>query len=455
MPDVSPVTSFSAARKPPAASSGRHAQIMAGRAPAAAAPAGPSPAPRGDAGPAGNSLRFFFFSDTHAGFALTEKFVTLANRERPDLLIDGGDIVEEGTQPEFDRAHADRAYLAGELRMVTGNHDVLRRGPFTSEPPTIPAFQSFDRQGVHFILLDNENEEISDELFAKLEADLEANKGKTTIVAMHVPPVLTREHGFVKLRKLVPFGTATPSMKVPAQVERFKGLMKKYQVSAVLAGHTHAPSETTIDGTRYIVAGAVGGKTPGPGIAHEYLDIRVRGRDVDVRRVALDRPPSNLISHAFAIGGYIARKNAHNHSALGWDEYVPGTGAEVRTGLRRTNTERGTSHAVAVTGEIETMMDDPRGRHAAFVEGTAAIGSREASLDLAVGYKRRLVGDFNRNLYFSGAAVVNAGVVIDRPTAGIGARAAIGSEYKNWTFQLSHERSTNRDATMLSVGYRF
>lgn len=437
MADVSRVTSVPTARVRPVA------------------PRGAGPRVEPTSAPAPADLRFFFFSDTHAGFALTEKFVTLANREKPDLLIDGGDIVEEGTQPEFDKAHADRAEIKGEVRMVTGNHDVLRRGPFTSEPPKIPEFQSFDRKGVHFVLIDNEDEEITDDLFKKLEADLEANKGKTTIIAMHVPPVLTREHGFVKLRKLVPFGTATPSMKVPEQVERFKALMKKYQVSAVLTGHTHAPSETTIDGTKYVVAGAVGGKTPGPGIAHEYLDVRVKGRDIEIKRVPLDRPPSNLVSYAVATGSYIARKNAHNHGALGWDEYVPSTSAETRVGVRHTNTKRGPSDAATLTGEIETMMKDPRGKNAFFVEGTAALGTREASADLGLGYKRRLIGDFNRNVYVSGAAVANAGVIADGLTAGVGARAAIGAEHKNWTFQLSHERATNRDATMFSVGFRF
>ena len=400
-------------------------------------------------------LRFFFFTDTHAGFVLTEKFVREANRERPDLLVDGGDIVEEGTQPEFDRAFADRARLESPLAMVTGNHDVLRRGPITQEPPKLADFQSFDRKGVLFVLLDNENEEISDELFRKLETDLEANKGKPTIVALHVPPVLTREAGFVKLRKIVPFGAASPKMKDPVQVERFKSLMKKYEVSAVLAGHTHAPSETTIDGTQYVVAGAVGGKTPGAGIAHEYLDIRVAGRNVQIKRVPLDRPPSNIVSHAFYVGDYIATKNAHNHAVLGWDQYIPSTSAETRIGMRHTQTRNGTSDALTVTGEIETTLNDPRGKSAWFAEGTAAIGTREASADLGLGYKRRLVGDFNRNFYVSAAAVANGGVIADSFTAGVGARAAVGAEHKNWTFQLSHERATNRQATMFSVGYRF
>ncbi len=400
-------------------------------------------------------LRFIFFADTHMGLSLTEKFVKAANAAKPDLLVDGGDIVEDGSQAEFDRAYADRAKLEPPLRMVTGNHDVLRRGTFTSEPPVLPDFQSFDRKGVHLVLLNDENGKLGPELFSKLEADLEAHKGKTTIIALHVPVFVSKLHGYVKIKDFVPLGTATVSMTDKQEVERFKALMKKYQVSAVLAGHTHAPSEKTVDGTQYVVAGAVGGKTPGPGIRHEYLDVTVTGKNVQIRRVPLDKAPGNPLTHAIWTGNYIARKNALNHSVLGWDTFIPTTSAETRIGLRHTETRKGElSDAMTLTGEIETSQH-PKGLGSFFVEGTAAIGSKEASADVGLGYKRRLLGDFNRNLYVSGAAVANGGVIGNSLTAGVGARAAVGAEVKNWTFQLSHERATNRDATSFSIGYRF
>jgi predicted phosphodiesterase len=399
-------------------------------------------------------LRFFFFADTHMGITLTDKFIKAANAEKPDLLVDGGDIVEDGTEAEFDKAWADRAKFQPELKVVTGNHDVLRRGPFSKDPPVLPDFQSFDRKGVHFILINDENARIGEKLFAQLEADLEANKGKTTIIAMHVPPVLTEYHGYVKLQKLLPFKAASPSLRDKAEIARFKALMKKYQVAAVLAGHTHAGSETTIDGTKYVIPGAVGGKTPGPGIQHEYLDIAVYGKDVQIQRIPLDKPPSNVVSHAIWTGNYIAGKNAYNHSVMGWDHFVPTTSAETRVGLRSTTHDGKESTAVTLTGEIETSQH-PEAKGAFFAEGTAGIGTKEATIDLAAGYKRRVYGTFSKNAYVSIAPVVNAGVIGNDLTAGIGARAAVGAEVKNWTFQLSHEQATNRKATMFSVGFRF
>lgn len=399
-------------------------------------------------------LRFFFMSDSHAGFSLMERFVREANREKPDLILDGGDFVEEGTEPEFKRAYADRAKLESPLKMVTGNHDVLRRGPFTGPVPEIPPFQSFDRKGVHFILLDNEDETLTDELFDRLEQDLEANKGKTTIVAMHVPPFVEKEAGLVKLRKLVPVNTATPAMKDPAQVKRFTDLMEKYGVAAVLAGHTHAPSQSVRNGVQYVVAGAVGGKTPGPGIAHEYLDITVRGKDVQIKRVPLDKPPRDPLSYLVHTGAYIAEKNRFNHAALGWDEYVPATSAQVTTGPTHIRSKHGETLAATVTGQMEYELD-ARGKNAAFAEGSLGISPDGPIVGLGTGLKHRVVGDYNRSIYLSGAGTANAGLLFDKPTAGVGVKLATGAEWQNFTIEVGHERATNRQATTVSVGYRW
>ena len=398
-------------------------------------------------------LRFFFFADTHAGFKLTDAFIKEANKQKPDLLVDGGDIVEEGTEPEYKKAYADRAKLESPLAMVTGNHDVLRRGPFSAPPPQLPEFQSFDRKGVHFILLDNNTETLSEDQFLRLKLDLEANKAKATIVAMHVPPFVDQEFGVVRFRKLIPFNSANPAMKDKDQVERFKGLMKEYGVSAVLSGHTHAGSACERDGTKYITVGAVGGKTPGPGIQHEYLDLTVRGRDVQFKRVPLDNPSKNPLAYVFGVGNYIARKNSFNHAALGWDEYIPNTSAEARIGVRSQTTRRGESTATVLQGEIE-VNTDPQGKNAWFGEGSIGIGSKDLSVDAGAGYKRRF-GSYNRGAYVSGAATANAGFVVDRPTAGVGVKLGVGYEVKNWTFGISHERATNRQATTATVGWRF
>lgn len=399
-------------------------------------------------------VRFLFFSDAHAGFKLLDQFIEKANRERPELVIDGGDFVEEGTEPEFARAAASRAKLEVPLHVVTGNHDVLRRGRFSQEPGALPEFRSFDHRGVHFVLLDNQNERISDHQFQQLEADLEANRGKPTLVVMHVPPLLSKTPLAATIGKALPFNTASPVMTDRKEVDRFTGLMSRFGVSAVLSGHTHAPDALVKDGVQYVVAGALGAKTPGPGVAHEYLDITVKGREVAVKRVPMDKAPGDPFRYLYQTGAYVARMNHLNHQGLGWDTYVPSNQVQLRTGARLSETKGGTSVAGTASAVMEHTFD-PRGKSSAFAESTLAVGSRELSTDLAVGYKRRLVGDFNHGLLASGAATANGGLIGGRGTAGVGVRVGVGAEVRQWTVELSHERATNRQMTGVTVGYRF
>lgn len=399
-------------------------------------------------------VRFLFFSDAHAGFKLLDQFVERANRERPDLVIDGGDIVEEGTEPEFARATAGRAKLEAPLHVVTGNHDVLRKGPFGQEPAGLPDFKSFDHRGVHFILLNNQNERISQEQFEQLEADLAANRGKTTLVVMHVPPFLSKTPLAATIGKAIPFNLASATMADAGEVKRFSDLMTRYGVSAVLSGHTHAPDSLVKGGVQYVVAGGLGAKTPSPGVGHEYLDITVRGREVAIKRVPMDKAPGDPFRYVYQTGAYVARMNQLNHQGLGWDTYMPSNNVQLRTGARVSETSRGSS----VAGTASALMEhtfDPRGKSSAFAESTLAAGPRELSTDLAVGYKRRLAGDFNQGLFASGAATVNGGLIAGKGSAGVGIKAGIGLERHQWTLELSHERATNRQMTGISLGYRF
>jgi predicted phosphodiesterase len=165
------------------------------------------------------SVRFFFFSDAHSNQPILNKFLDAATQEHPDLVIDGGDFLHDGTAPEFKRALDQRAALPMPVHRVTGNHDAELRGPYPPEgAPHTPDFQSFDHKGVHFILIDNHDETLTEEQFRKLEADLAQNQGKPTVVSMHVPPLFTKERAAVKLLKNLPLHFASPKMTDEAQI---------------------------------------------------------------------------------------------------------------------------------------------------------------------------------------------------------------------------------------------
>lgn len=416
----------------------------------------PSPEPASTTKPptiSGDSLHVVFFSDAHARMPLITKLVDDVNRRQPDLVIDGGDRVHDATAAEFQRTGKALDGIKAPMVAIEGNHELELRGPFETPQTKPPAFQSFDQQGVHFILLDNSDETLTEEQFQQLEQDLEANRGKTTIVAMHVPPVLSKESLTTKLGKVLPMDFASPVMTQPDQIERFMNLMSQYQVSAVLSGHTHKPDLVVRDGVQYVVAGSVGGQTPGLGVGHEYLDIKVADGQVAIERVPLDKPTRNPVTYGYEFFRYFSDLNSANHADIGWS-YTPGVSVQLKAGSRISQTSHGASIAGSATAAFENLK--PQGGRGGIVgELTAVAGPREFSTELVGAYKYRVLGEFNRNGYVTGGVGLNGGVVAKHLTGGVGARVGLGAEYKALTFEVGHEVATNRRMSFATVGFRF
>jgi predicted phosphodiesterase len=419
---------------------------QAGAAPQSATPQAAPPQP---AAP----LRFFFVADVHSRHAQLERFLEDVGRERPALVLEGGDFVHDGTAAEFRRAAAYRARVSTPWYGVLGNHDVVLRGPFAAPPAEIPEVQSFSHGAVRFILLDNHDEDLSESQFQWLEAELEAHAGQSMVVVMHVPALVSRKPAAVRLRGLVPFRLESPVMQDSAQVRRFTSLMERHGVVLVLAGHTHYPDRVERGGVEYVTAGAAGGLTPGLGIANEYLDVLLDGRDVRVRRVIIGRPSHDPVSLVVRVFRFYAELNGSNHAAQGWS-YVPSASVQVRSSVSRTESDAAETVMVSGTASFERLLG-ARGRHGFISDVGLSAGSRALTTHLAAGYKLRPVGDYNRNLYVASVATTNAGVLDASPTLGVGAQLGVGFEWRGVTGELSWHRATNLSATAVSIGHRF
>ncbi len=256
-----------------------------------------------------SDVRFYFAADSHDGFQLLDRFVKTSNENKPAFVLSGGDMTEVGTAKE----HAATAKALGKLQVplesIPGNHDYRgsERDRFVKDFGTTP--RSFDRGGVHFILLDDANQHIDASTFSFLERDLAANQGKPTVVAMHVPAVGKDVSAVVaKLHARMPASIAYPKLEDPAQSARFTDLMSRYNVNLVLAGHTHVPDERTVGGVRYVTAGALGGKLTKVGSTHEYLDVALHDGKVDVKHVALDAPADGIKGLIADDGRYVGRQ---------------------------------------------------------------------------------------------------------------------------------------------------
>jgi predicted phosphodiesterase len=398
-------------------------------------------------------LRIFFITDVHSRHGHMERFIEQANRDRPDLILDGGDFVHDGTEAEFRRAYTDRARLPSPWYLVKGNHDAERRGPFTAPPPDLPDFRTVDHGGVRFLLLDNHREVLTEEQFERLERELAAGAGMRMAVVMHVPPLVRREAPLVRLRHLLPFPLASPVMRDPEQVRRFTELVEGHGVLAVLTGHTHAHDRQLRGGVHYVVAGAVGGLTPGLGIPNEYVEVIIEDRDVRVRRIEIARPPGDPVTFVARAFRFYADLNGFNHAAQGWN-YVPSASVQYRAGARRT--EAGSLDETSAWGAVSFERQlGPRGRHAFFGDLGASAGRTELAAHLAAGYKFRPLGDFNRNLYLAAAATAGGGMLARNPTAGIGAQLGVGAEWRSLTLEVSRNVATNHRATGVTLGHRY
>ncbi|MDF1504930.1 PQQ-binding-like beta-propeller repeat protein [Roseisolibacter sp. H3M3-2] len=106
---------------------------------------------------------FAYFSDTHLGLkdynfeACRRLVLEIAERVRPALAVNGGDVTDYGWAGEYD---AYRRVLEGipyPVHHIPGNHDVrwAPRGLQIFRERVGAPYRSFDHAGAHFVLLDS------------------------------------------------------------------------------------------------------------------------------------------------------------------------------------------------------------------------------------------------------------------------------------------------------------
>lgn len=398
-----------------------------------------------------NELRFFFFADSHSHYETMDKFIDLSNKEKPELIIDGGDTVYDGTEPELDKAYKAREKIKSPVYLVNGGHDVDLNGPFTKSPHQMPPIQSFDAKGIHFILLDNEYYRISDNLFKLLESDLEINKNKPIILSMHVPTIISKESVIMKIWKNLHLPMGSLTMKNQDEINHFTDLMSKYGVSLVLTGHTHKYDEYIKDRVKYITVGSTGGLTSGLNIKQEFLDINVKGRNIDIKRVKLkdgSKDPVTFVADTFS---YLQDINLFNHNALGWD-YYPSSHIQYNFGALISETKNGESMSSSLSATIGRNLSSNLSVLSSF---KLITGFSDLDFQLNAGFKYTVIGDYNRGLFLNALLNSNAGFITRNISAGVGVGIATGIDYENFTLSLGYEWATNYRATTTSIGYRF
>ena len=231
---------------------------------------------------ASGSFTFAFFTDVHIEPEMdapqgTELAMEIINASEAEFAICGGDHVFDALGSRKERVIEQyELYMQAEktlripVRHVLGNHDVAGLKTGMSSHDAIygkamfeqtfqtPTYYSFQHKGVNFIVLDSIlvegrdwRPEIDLRQLAWLERDLAANAAYPQVVISHVPLVTS----------MASYGPGSNDKKYEpvSNADAIVPILEKYNVIALLQGHTHIVECVHRHGIQYVTGGAVCG----------------------------------------------------------------------------------------------------------------------------------------------------------------------------------------------------
>lgn len=189
--------------------------------------------------------KIVIYGDVRSSYRMHNHIANMIKKEKPDMVLFTGDIASNSHNFLHFLIYsiiASKLWKHSEYYPVRGNHEseIYHYQVFLNLPNN-KTYYSFDRMGMHFIVLDVIDERIHVELMAWLKADLEQNKTKNISVGLHYP--------FFTSGKYEPYNA-------PYLLELFE----TYNVIFVFSAHVHSYERSLYKGTQYIVT--AGGGAP-------------------------------------------------------------------------------------------------------------------------------------------------------------------------------------------------
>jgi 3',5'-cyclic AMP phosphodiesterase CpdA len=184
-----------------------------------------------------------------------EKLIELTQKLelKPSFTVITGDISHTGTKKSYKlvKKYIKKIQsLGGPIYPTMGTHDnrqnfsnILLDKTTSQEEP--PCYYSQTNEGLHIIAMDSHTPgtntgSFSEEQLDWLEAELKDHQDEPAIIAFHDPIFFFGELEMFK----------------KADATRFKEIVSKGNVLAVLNGHLHCPLFTMVDGVYYVQAGS-------------------------------------------------------------------------------------------------------------------------------------------------------------------------------------------------------
>lgn len=219
------------------------------------------------------AFEFALLSDVQEAIDGFSDMVRRVNQEADVRFVLGaGDLTVEGTRAELERFQRELAHMNVPYYATLGNHEL------GEDPP--PYHDLFGRgnyhfvfRGVHFTLLDSASALLDPLVYDWLDGWLGQGRGKTHIVAMHIPP-------------FDPSGTRHGAFASKNEAAKLLNQLALYDVDLTLYGHIHTYIRFENAGIEAHIAGG-GGAVPnrGDGIGRHYLVVRLGPAGVSSTRV--------------------------------------------------------------------------------------------------------------------------------------------------------------------------
>jgi len=227
-------------------------------------------------------LHFVQISDPHVTEPGTEILLRTAldrvrrMSPRPDWVVFTGDLIEGGTEEEFDVLQPAMASVPGTYHVVPGNHDGGNRGDYACYTRRFgPLHYAFDSGGYHCVVLDtckrtggeeDWHGEVAGPAMAWLADDL-ARVGRDR------PVVLFHHHGLV--------GPTDDLSCDCANADEVLGLLDRVNLVAAFGGHAHALRRYERCGAPFFLAPNLSmTRSNAAGQPTGLLEVFLDGRDV-------------------------------------------------------------------------------------------------------------------------------------------------------------------------------
>lgn len=246
-------------------------------------------------------VRFSFMADTQEGYDHDFQFAQQIAGFPSQAVLNGGDLVQNGTYPEDWVGFFQSMEPVGGTRVLfpaVGNHEY--RGD-TSVPmwkhffryPAKDAHYSYDLGAAHVIVLNSNFVDDPSQRLSQLpwlEAEL-AKPSRWKIIYFHHPGYSV---GFFN-------NPEAPRKEFKTIQKRYIPLFEKYGVDLVMNGHVHLFETALKNGVHYLIVGPAGGKMGVYGNVDPY-----RLKSKDVRSIVnLEVSPNHLRALSMAIDGAI------------------------------------------------------------------------------------------------------------------------------------------------------